>query len=294
MDFRKLIYFVTTIDEGSFTKAAEKLYISQPALSKMIKSLENDVGYQLIYRGNNYIELTPVGSLIYDKAKYLNSEFCDFSNYIKNLSVNMEGKIVVGLPPVIGTCLIPDILPKFIEMYPLINLTFIESGAEVIKEYVLSEKIDMGLGILPINTNIYKTIPLIEGDISLVVYNEHPLANKTYVQIKDFENDNLLLLNESFQLHTNILNAFKHTGKEPNIVRSSISWDLLIALTEARQGITILPTLIVEKYKLKNSVSIRIEDELLKWNIVIVIKKNKILSRLEKVFIDFFSKNIRV
>jgi DNA-binding transcriptional LysR family regulator len=291
MEFRQLYYFVQIVNEKSFTKASLKLHVTQSALSKMIRHLEDDIGCELLKRTNREVHLTDIGSTLYEKSKKLSVQFDDICNYVNNIANTEEGTISVGIPPVIGTCLFPRILPQFQEKYPKINLNIVEEGANTVYQKVLNETLDVGIVIRPVDENEFDIYPVIEDDIALAVHKEHHLAGKRSVKVVEVANENFVLLNDTFMLYHNIISACSKAGFQPKIMMQSANWDFLLAMVSGKQGVTMLPSPICKKFNNKNIRIIPITDELLKWSIVIITKKFKLMPSVENIFIDFTQKN---
>jgi len=291
MEFRQLSYFVHIVNEKSFTKASLKLHVSQSALSKMIKILEDEIGAKLLKRKGKEIMLTDIGKNLYQKSKPLVDQFEDVCDYVDNIANTEEGSITVGIPPVIGTCLFPQILPAFYEKFPRINLVVVEEGARTVYEKVSDEKIDIGIVIKPVDDEKFSIFPVIEDKMMLVVHKDHPLVGRSSVTMKDIRDENLVLLNKTFMLHHNIIAACNLAGFKPNITMESANWDFLLALASIRQGVTILPRPIVIKYRSPDIRAIPIEDELLNWSIMIIANKQKLIPSVARKFIKFTQEN---
>ncbi|HAG44359.1 MAG TPA: LysR family transcriptional regulator, partial [Clostridium sp.] len=129
MSIRNLTYFVEVAKEKNFTRAANNLHLSQPALSKVIKNLENDLKVQLIDRQGKQFKLTDAGEIFYNNCE---TALETINKELEKLydSVNFQkGKIIVGIPPVIGTAIFPTLLSNFKKTYPDIEIILIEGGA---------------------------------------------------------------------------------------------------------------------------------------------------------------------
>lgn len=287
MNIRNITYFVEVAKEKNFTRAANNLHLSQPALSKVIKNLEIDLGISLIDRTAKHFKLTNQGEIFYDNA----------SKAIENINLELEelscsinstkGKIIIGIPPVIGTVFFPSIIAKFRNEYPDIELIMIEEGANTIKDKVIESEIDIGVVMLPLESEKLSTIEVINSETVLIVNKEHILTKTDSVSIKDLKEEIFLTLTENYMLYDKLKTMCKKNGFEPKIAFESSQWDFIAEMVSLNQGIALLPEPIVNRFKSENIEKIQLKDEEIPWDIGIVTKKDRYLSYGMKEFIKF-------
>lgn len=293
MDTRQLSYFVQVAKDRSFTLAARNLHLSQPALSKMIKKLEEDLGVQLFDRSEHKMTLTDAGEKLFEEGQKLLSEMAAVTEAIKDTKNLKTGNVSVGIPPVIGTSYFPPLIANFRNDYPGINLSIIENGAVTVYEMVEKGFVDLGLIILPELSDRIEYIPVIEDEAVLIVHRDHPLANRSSVKFEDLQNEAFALLNETFLIHHHVIKACREAGFEPNIYFSSSQWDFLTELVCLNQGISILPRPILARFNSQNIKQIPIDHPEMRWRIAIILKKNRYVSHAARKFIDYIKENIR-
>jgi len=295
MEFRHLYYFVCVANEKSFTAAAKKLHVSQPSLSKVIQNLEYEMNAQLISRTTKRFSLTQIGFELYDEGIKIVSHFEDLENYIKDLSRCAEGTIRFGIPPILSTTLIPSFYSGFRKSYPKIKIIFIEEGAKSIKEKIRNETLDIGIVIKPAEQEHFKTTDILEDQSVLVLYKAHSLANNQSVTISDLQGESLILLGETYQLYHNIIEECRVGGFDPEIIGVSPNWDFLLELVKIKQGITILPRPILQKFHesidKSELVYIPFKNNIFSWEVVAITKLNKIIPYKVKVFLEYLKKN---
>lgn len=168
MEIRQLITFVEVARAGSFTTAAKIMHITQPALSKIIKALEDELGIYLFDRSEKYLKLTDTGKQFYKQAQKLILEFQSLTDSIADVESLKKGHIRIGIPPVIGTCYFPSLIAGFRKDYPGVTLSILEEGARTIHEKVDEGLVDMGIVILPINQEKFEVIP-ITSDLNVLI-----------------------------------------------------------------------------------------------------------------------------
>lgn len=285
MNLNQIYYFTELVKEGNFTRAAEKMYISQSALSKSIKQLEDELGIQLVDRSVYRFKLTPEGETFYENGKKALANIEDELSRLKD-SVNIiKGKVVVGIPPVLGTTYFSSVIYNYRNLYPDINLSVLEVGANTVKDMIDAGEADIGVVILPFRHKGFHLFPVVASENMLIVSSEHPLANRKSVSIKELENEKFIMLNKTFTINDRIVEKCHENGFEPKIGFESSQWDFVVDMVAQNQGITILPPDIFSRFS-TNNISIVKLKESFKWEIAIIAKEDKYLSQPIKLFID--------
>lgn len=292
MDIKNIAYFIELAKEKNFTRAAENLHISQPALSKAIKLLEYETNTKLIDRNTKMFRLTQQGEAFFENAKKA-LDVINFEMYKLEDSLTYSKKILkLGLPPVIGAAYFPSIIAKFQEEYPNIEIKIIEEGSNEIRQKVKDEEIELGVTIIPIQSKTLNTIPIAKGDVVLVVNKKHKLANKRYIDIKELKDEKFITFNEDFMMHDKTIDACKECGFEPYITLKTSQWDFIIEMVSLNQGITIIPKPIVKRFTVDDIKMIPIKSPEISWDVGFILKNNEYISTTTKLFIEYVQKNI--
>ena len=144
VDLNKLRTFTVVADEGSITKAAERLYRSQPAISAQLKDIEEDTNLVLFERKNSKIYLTKEGRCLFEYAQERINEIDAVVDCLRNHRQNLEGRIRLGVQPELTTYLIPDIVHDFKKVHPRVRLEIIELGHDELENSLLNNEVDLG------------------------------------------------------------------------------------------------------------------------------------------------------
>ncbi|MGL5312956.1 MAG: LysR family transcriptional regulator [Peptostreptococcaceae bacterium] len=293
MNIKEINYFLEVVKERNFTKAANNLYISQPALSKAIKNLEKEAQTLLIERNTKTFKLTYEGEIFYENAKksidIINSELYKLQDSI----TNCRKTLTLGIPPVIGSVYFTSTVAKFKQDYPEIDIQIIEEGSNNIKCKVVDESIELGATIFPIEGEGIIATEIVDGDVMLVISSDHPLANRESIDVKELEDERFIVFNENFMMYDKTINACKESGFEPNIVMKISQWDFILEMVALNQGIAIMPKPIVQRYKMNGVNMIPISNPEINWNIGFVVKKDKYMSKTLKLFAEYAKEHIR-
>ena len=201
MDIQHLKYFVEVAKQKNFTKASQILLVSQPSISKMIKSLEDELKITLLDRSERKIELTDAGVIVYEQALKILQSVEDVYASVNELVQVKKGSIKLGLMPTTGVLLFPNVLAGFKKEYPQIDIQMLEYNAKQLKLKVEQGDIDLGITVLPVNSQLFETIPLLSEELVVLVDREHWLVKRESVRLSDLKNESFILLTEDYALH---------------------------------------------------------------------------------------------
>ncbi|MFI3213433.1 MAG: LysR family transcriptional regulator [Eubacteriales bacterium] len=286
MNIKDIKYFIEVVELKSFTKAAEKMHVSQPAISKAIRLLEQDINVTLINREAKHFTLTKEGQTFYTNAKKANISIdLELARLQESINIKQED-VIVGVPPVIGTVYFPKIIAEFKEIHPHINLIMVEKGSNTIKAAIEDGSIDVGAVVTPVKSD--KTIinHIIYGEIVVVLNKQHPLADKSAISIKELKNENFLTFTEDFMMYDKTISVCHEAGFKPEIVLKTSQWDFILEMVSLSQGITLMPRHILERFNTNNLKLLPITSPSIRWNVAIITKKNKYLSNAVNLFIN--------
>ncbi|TYR79849.1 LysR family transcriptional regulator [Priestia megaterium] len=291
MDVRHLHYFTEVARHRNFTRASEVLHISQPSLSKMVKSLEEELGTTLLDRSAKKIELTDAGMIVYEQAESILSSLHDLSNSLYDLMHLKKGTIKIGIPPIIGTLFFPSIIKSFREKYPDIQLQLIEYGAKKMQKIVEQGAVDVGVVLLPVDEDIFSATPLAKETLQLVVHKSHPFANHSTISLKELKDEIFISFHEDFTMYEMVYNECLKSGFEPNIAYKSSQWDFIGEMVAANLGIALFPYSLCEKLDLEHVKVIHLENAI-PWELALIAKKDRYISYATQAFIDHIKSTV--
>lgn len=223
MDIRILRYFLTVAKEQNFTKAAEKLNITQPTLSRQLAALEEELGTALFIRGNRSITLTEAGILLKRRAL----EIIDLEEkMLDELRINeelMEGTITIGCGEFAAVETLAEICKVYKQKYPMVQIVLHTATADTVYEMMNQGLVDFGLFLEPVNTEGLDYIRIMESDHWVVgMKPEDPLACKEYITKEELL-DKPLILPQRLSVQSELANWF---GKDFNKLHVSFTSNL--------------------------------------------------------------------
>lgn len=286
MELRDLQYFMAVVEHGSFTKAADALFVSQPSLTKTIQKLETKYRAKLLERTTRQLRLTDIGEVVFENGKLILQQMMALEKSIEDVRNVQAGTIKMGIPPLIGTLFFPEIAQCFHQKFPFVTLELVEYGAKLLGELVQSGRVDMGFVVLPIDQEIFAVEPLIEDEFVVYVHQDHPLAQKEGVSLIDLRDESFILFTPEFALHDFIIQSCENEGFSPKVSYKSSQWDLIIELVALNLGIALLPKSIYEKQTNEQVKIIAFVEEPLMWRLGLVTMQGRYQSKAVQEFLS--------
>ena len=203
--------------EKNFTKAAEVLYISQPSLSKQIKTLEKNLDILLINRENNKISLTENGKVFLQYSERILALCEESCRALIDLKNGDRGSLTVGASQTIGTYLMPRVLALFAQNYPQIDLKVQVNSTRLIANNVLNREIDIAVVGGEIPNELRKNLTIkhfVEDELSLIISKSHPFAKKKKINKENLYYLNFITLNSNSTIRKFIDNILIQNGIE--------------------------------------------------------------------------------
>ncbi|MDT3764003.1 LysR family transcriptional regulator [Priestia filamentosa] len=287
VDIRQLEYFVAVAEQESFTKAAANVHLSQPALSKIVKNLEEELKVELFDRSTRKLKLTDAGEIVYQEALKLTASLTDLTLRLDNLMNSPTGTIRIGIPPLIGTLFFPSIARSFHNQYPKISLELVEFGAKKLVEFVEEEKVDIAIIVLPVNNPKFEIYPFIQEEFAFFCAKTHKFANRTSLSLKELSEEKFILFSKQFTLHDRIIWECVNAGFTPSVPYESSQWDLISELVAEEFGIAILPQSIYSKMNHDKITMVPLVNPTPLWELGFAVKKNSYISFANRKLIDF-------
>lgn len=275
------------MEEKSFTKAAEKLFISQPALSKSIRALEAELGVTLFKRDPRELSLTSEGENVYCYAVDILNYWQSRTAELFSLLEQVKGSLRFGLPPSVGSVFFSKILFEYGCKYPQVDLQIVEGTSKKIEALVMNDQVDLGVVIEPYENPHMRLKTVYRSDVVLAVARNHRLAERTEVEIAELRDEPMLMVSKDYMFHDQVLAHCRQAGFTPNITFTTSQWDLLLEMTAENQGVTLIGRPLVEKLYSGRIKCISLQNPEFLWTLGLISKKCKTLSGAAKSLWNF-------
>lgn len=280
--------FVFVALTGSFSKAANLLYLSQPTVSQRIKSLEADLNCKLFLRNGTSVALTEEGEAFLPFAKKMLQTLQDGQQAIQRLHGELEGDMSIS--SVFGAALyiLPSLVEQFQAMYPKVKLTIFTGHSHQVLDMVLHHEVSFGIARAVNHPKIHR-IQLLQDDMLLAVYPGHSFQNRGQVTIEEVAKEKLILFNRGSLDWMLIHSAFSHFQLEKHVVMEVDNIEVVKRMVKQKLGIAFLPRFSIQQDLETNELQEVTVTQLpeLNRNFELIYLKDAPVNTLMKLFIDF-------
>ncbi len=241
MDIDQLRYFLQVAERRNFTRAAEDLLISQPALSRSIQKLEEELGQPVFERKTRSVSLTDAGALLQARAQQVLSILEDTKAEITD--DGQSGRIRVGAIPTIAPYFLPEILRRFSNAFPKATLLVQENTTDRLLKSCTQGEVDLAILALPVPAKHLEVEQLFAEELFLVLPPGHPLAEKSRIRPCDVEPLPFVLLDEAHCLSDNIVSFCRDRSFQPVAVERASQLAMVQELVSLSHGVSMIPAM---------------------------------------------------
>jgi DNA-binding transcriptional LysR family regulator len=246
MNLKKLEAFVSVLEKKSFSEAAVTLKSSQPAISLKIKSLEEELGFELLDRSHSGIQPTAAGVLVYQAATEIFHRWGRLEDDLHGLHDTLTGNLTIGASTIPGTYLVPTWIKKFRKLYPKVTITVEISDSKDILNKLQNQQVDIGIIGMQQHSSKIKFKPIASDSIVLITPYDFPYAETTELNYSLLRDLDLVLREEGSGTRKVMEEYLKLSGYKLTDFRPSISignTEGVIAAVEAGLGFSFVSKL---------------------------------------------------
>ena len=285
MELKQVTYFLTVAELGSFSAAADHLYISQSSLSKQIMALEKELGIELFDRSKRNIVLTEAGATFRKHAQRLNDEYKVMLANLKEYKRAPSLSIVAI--PVIAQYGITSYIAQFQSTFPNIQLMLEEREASTILPALNDHQFDLAFvrdNYLDIEQ--YHVLEVGRDKFMVTLSVKHPLATRTSISLSELANENFIMFDKGTIVHELAVDVCRQAGFVPRIFYASLRVESILGLVASQSGIALIMEKIFQYHKHPDVIAIPMR-EIVESKIVLVYPRGKKLSIPAKNFWEF-------
>lgn len=291
--YTPLNIFLTVVKERSFTRAAEKLYRTQPAISLAIQRLENDLGERLLDRSGRELTLTEAGKLVYDCARRQENLQRELSNQLAELRNKAIGRLVIGANESMTFYLLPYVC-QFRQQYPKIKLVVQRSRSTELPDHLAAGDVDFGIVSYRPDDERFDSVPLYTDHLSFIMPPNHRLATRKVVSIKDLGMESFVGHNVASPYRDNIIREFQRHKVPLNVDLEMPTVESVRLMVQAGQGLAFLPRLCVEQDLQQGLLKeVKVKEILLERTIYLVRVSKRPLGHAAKAFLELVHAEIK-
>jgi LysR family transcriptional activator of glutamate synthase operon len=291
VEIRQIQYFLSIVETGSFSEAADEYYISQSSLSKKIISLEKELGVPLFDRSKRKVFLTDAGEVFLEHARKINVAYRALIVEIDGYKSDTDSFSIAAIP-VIAQYGITTYIAQFREVYPSIHFTLEEIDGLNILPALEEHRFDLALTRHNfVDDEKFTSLEICKDKLLVVVSKQNRHATRSCISIKELSDDNFIVFDRVTDLHKLIMAECKKAGYDPTIFYSSHRKISVFGLVGANIGLALMPSKIYDYHKNPDVLAIPLEEHI-ECNMVLAYLKNKKLPNAANVFVDFIKNSM--
>ncbi len=293
MNSRQLQYAVMLAEKGSFSSVAEQLRITQPALSKQIMLLENEIGIKLFNRKSSPVTLTAAGEHFISEAKDLLYKEDQLIKSLEEYKSGEKGTLTIGITPFRSSYLITEVVEKIRAVYPKIKIKLCEEGSEILRKEAAEGKYDFAVVNLPVDDSLLNIIPM-EPD-RLVLIASETLAEKypsvfckEEIEFKECKDLPFAVVSPSQEMRVLFDRLCLSNGFSPNIAVEAVKLTTVWNLAKNGIGAALLPVQFISENE--GVKVIKVKDISYSRQPAVITKKGQYVSEYAKYAIKLLTK----
>ncbi|SDU66249.1 LysR family transcriptional regulator [Desulfobacula phenolica] len=290
INLNQLRAFYYVAKHSSHTIAAEKLFISQPAVTAQIKLFENFHDMKLFKKTGRRLILTHLGELLFEQAERIFKIEDEVENILSQMKELNQGLLELGCTKAYAKHIMPSIISIFHRAYPKIKISLQEGNSMTIINSLLEFENEIAVvAQMEVNDPRIKFIPFSMEEIVIVLPVNHPLKQKKEIEFQDIEMEPVIIRGKGSGTRKKIMDLYNHYNATPNILMESNNTEFIMDFVEGGDGISFLVKPSIEKrIKEKKLISRSLKNTKLFLNVSFAYIKNTPLSYAAKAFFDVF------
>jgi DNA-binding transcriptional LysR family regulator len=244
VELQQIKYFLVLAEELHFWNSAEKLFLTQSALSRQIKALENELGVQLFERSKRTVKLTQTGAFLKEQWLRMMEEIDRMHRQAKNIHEGTVGLVSIAYPGSIAYGFLPALISAIANSLPEVKLELVEPTDVSVEQMLLNHQLDLALRRDPAENPALKSANLYSEHFSLIVPENHPLHQQNFKSLADMKSEKFILsgLNNKTYYVASLRQLFREYNFEPNVHIESDFGAMVLSLVARGLGVSIMPS----------------------------------------------------
>jgi len=285
LDINQLEVFLAVAQEKSFSRAAESLHRTQPAISQAVRRLEGELGEPLFDRSSKDGTLTASGRVLFDFAQQMMNLRHHAHSAIRELRDLHRGKLSLGANEYTVMSLLP-LIPIFRARHPHIKVEVKRSLASRIPSEIIGRDVELGVVTFKPNDPSIKSLALVTDELALVVAPNHPLAGKKIVSVRELGAEAFIAHNVPSPYREKVIKTFEKHRTPLNIALEMPTLEAIKRLVEQEMGVALIPRLAVQtEIARKQLVGLTVREMKLERRLHLIYRKGATLSHAAKAFL---------
>lgn len=284
---QQLLVFVTVADRQNFSRAAEELHMTQPAVSQYISSLERMIGTKLLERSNKYVRLNKAGEIVYHHAREILGLYTRMQSLVDDLMNTPSGTLTIGASYTYGEYVLPHVVALMRQYYPAITPTITIHNSTVIAEQVANRQLDVGIVEGEYIDEKMRIEPFADDRMYLIASPNHRLAGKENVSVSDLEGETWIVREAGSGTREAIEKMFRQLQIVPARRMEFGSTQVIKESVEAGLGISLLSYWAIRKERKLGTLStLKVPGTPVTRNFSLLTKANEFHTKALDIFMD--------
>lgn len=287
-----LLVFVTAAEKENFSRAAEELHMTQPAVSQYIKTLERNMDTQLMERNNKMVRLTKAGEVVYHHAKEIIGLYTRMQHLVDDMMKTASGKLTIGASFTFGEYILPHMIASLREEYPFITPAITIHNTQEISAQLAARQLDVGIVEGEVNDNRLCTEVFANDTMVIVVSSDHPLAKQARVVFADLVNETWIAREEGSGTREVMERMFDSYQFTPEGLMEFGSTQVIKEAIEAGLGISFLSSWTIRKeLALDTLKALQIKGFPFQRQFSLITQATPFQTKATKVFVDLLRRD---
>ena len=277
----------------SFSRAAEELFVSQPAVSKHIRQLEQKIGLGLIRRGRGKFDLTETGEILFKHTHKICSHLLEIENALSTLKKDHHGVLKIGTTESYSKCLMPKLLSGFQTSHPSIKITLEVGNSEEIEKSLLDYKNDLGLIGLVKASSRFESVPFLREELVIIVSPKHPLGKRKAVSLKEIKGYPFIIRAKGSTTRRILFHAFEKLDIHPSLLIEAGSSEFIKQWVSEGEGVSVIVKRLGEDEERRGMIKMIPLLEKLYFEVAVLYLKEERANPAIKAFIRYMENKRR-
>ncbi|MCG7960968.1 MAG: LysR family transcriptional regulator [Candidatus Thiodiazotropha taylori] len=284
MDLLLMRSLVAIADTGSITEAADRIGLTQPALSRRLQQLEDYFGAELFSRGRKGVQLTEIGRLVESEARILIARYDHLRDQVRAHQGLEGGTVRIGGGATAVSFLLPKAIATFQGSHPAVKFQLKEAGSNEVAEDVINGRLELGLVTMPVKNRDLKVWPLLTDRIVLVGPKQHPLAKKRRISASALDGISFVGFEADTAVRQIIDATLRDAGVTMNVVMELRSIPAILRMVATTGNLAFVSQLGVDS--LEDVAEIEVRDFKVERELAVIARRGSTLSPAAQAFAD--------
>ena len=291
MEITQLEFFLRVVEERSFSKAAERVFRTQPAVSLAIRRLEEEVGAPLLDRSEKSPTLTDVGEIVYEYAQRIVALREQARGAVAELRALERGRVRVGANESTSLYLLPDVILAFREQHPRVRVEIFRQSSTRLPREVLDRNVDLALMAYEPRDGDLESFPVFEDELVLITHPEHALAGRDSITVEELGGESFLAHNVRAASREKVIETFAEHHTPLNISLELATIETIKRFVQKQIGIAFVPRMCVaEELERGTLATVPVRDLTYRRTLWAAVRRGATLPHAASAFLELLRK----